>query len=85
MNLDSDDSGHDEPKIRKLEETKITNPAKEKLPEEFAETTTTSEGQIVEKQSEFTKPENKDQPDAKKPTPPSKKDLIVRKLKYQLK
>lgn len=85
MNLDSDDSGHDEPKTQKLEENKNIIPIKDKCFEETIDATASTENQSTEKINEFIKPENKDQTDVKKPAPPSKKDIIVRKLKYQLK
>lgn len=80
VNLDSDDSGHDEPKAKKLAENKPSALFKEKSEEE----TECMENQNSDK-SEFLKPENKDQQEVKKTTPPTKKDLIVRKLKYHLK
>ncbi|XP_065214873.1 E3 ubiquitin-protein ligase BRE1B-like [Planococcus citri] len=80
VNLDSDDSGHDEPKAKKLSENKSAVLSKEKSEEE----TDCTENQNSDK-SEFLKPENKDQLEVKKATPPTKKDLIVRKLKYHLK
>lgn len=58
---------------------------KEKPTEELSESIALLENQNCEKSSEFTKPENKDSTEVKKTTPPTKKDLIVRKLKYQLK
>lgn len=58
---------------------------KEKPTEELSESIALLENQNSDKSSEFTKPENKDPTEVKKTTPPTKKDLIVRKLKYQLK
>lgn len=84
MNLDSDDSGHDEPRIRRLEE-KIVSSGKEKCNEERADLAAPAENHNSDKQADTTKVDGKEQTDVKKSTPLTKKDIVVRKLKYQLK
>ena len=76
VNLDSDDSGHDEPKIRKLEENRQ---AKDSPPEEVCENVVSAQD------NQNLGSETKDQTEIKKSSPPSKRDLAIRKLKYQLK
>jgi hypothetical protein len=77
VNLDSDDSGHDEPKIPKLEENKQ---GKDTSSEENCESS--SAGQENPNPSGA---ESKEQTEIKKISPPSKRDIAVRKLKHQLK
>lgn len=84
VNLDSDDSGHDEPKSQRSDECKnvaLVNDAAKSTEENNVEMVAANDGA----QTEEIKSIESKQADEIRKTPPSKRDILVRKLKHKLK